>query len=45
MDEIAFFGQKSCIQDKFKIYWASKSVPAAKPQTFVDISGALKPTR
>ena len=45
MDGIPLFGQKSCIQDKFRIYWASKSMPAAKPQIFVDISGALKPTR
>ena len=29
---------------KFKIYWVTKSIPAAKSQNFVDISGAQKPT-
>ena len=38
------YGQKSCIQDiKFKFYWVSKSIPAAKSQDSVDISGAQKP--
>ena len=45
MDGILLLGQKSCIRDiKFKIYLASKSIPAAKSQNFVDISGEQKPT-
>ena len=44
MDEILLLGSKSCIWDvKFKVYWVSKSIPAAKSQNFVDISGAQKP--
>ena len=27
-----------------KIYWVSKSIPAARSQKFVNISGAQKPT-
>ena len=35
----------SCIWEiTFKIYWVSKSIPAAKSQKFVNISGAEKPT-
>ena len=45
MDKILLLGQKSCIWDiTFKIYWVAKSIPAAKSQYFVDISGAQKPT-
>ena len=45
MHGILLLGQKSCIWDiKFKIYWVSKSIPAAKQQNFVNISGAQKPT-
>ena len=45
MDGILLLRRKSCIRNiKFKIYWLSKSIPAAKPQNFVDISGAQKPT-
>ena len=40
-DRILLLGRKSDI--KFKIYWLSKSIPAAKSQNFVDISGAQKP--
>ena len=29
---------------KFKIYWVSKSIPAAKSHNFVNISEAQKPT-
>ena len=36
-------GQKSCIWDMFKMYEVSKSIPAAKSQIFIDISGAQKP--
>ena len=45
MDRILLLGQKSCTRDiRFKIYWVPKSIPAAKYQNFVDISGAQKPT-
>ena len=38
-------GQKSWILDiSFKMYEVSKSVPAAKSQNFVNISGVQKPT-
>ena len=30
---------------EFKIYLVPKSIPAGKPQNFVDISGVQKPTR
>ena len=46
INEVIFikYEQKSCIQDiKFKFYWVSKSIPAAKSQDSVDISGAQKP--
>ena len=44
-DGILLLGWKSCIQDmKFKICQVSKSIPAAKSQNFVNISGAHKPT-
>ena len=44
MDGILLLGLKSCIWDiKLKIYCVSKSIPAAKSQNFVDISGAQKP--
>ena len=45
MDGMLLLRRKSCIQDiKFKIYWVSKSIPAAKSQNFVDISVAQKHT-
>ena len=45
MDGILLLGQKSWIWDiKFKIYLVSKSIPAAKSQNFVGISGAQNPT-
>ena len=45
MDGILLLGQNSCIRDiKFMIYGVSKSIPAAKSQNFVEISGAQKPT-
>ena len=44
MDGI-LYGRKSCTWDsKFKIYWVSKSITAAKSQNFVNISGAQKHT-
>ena len=44
MDGILLLGLKSYIRDiKLKIYCVSKSIPAAKSQNFVDISGAQKP--
>ena len=43
MDGILLLGQKSCIWDiKFKIYWVSKSIPTAKSQNFLNISGSWK---
>ena len=45
MDRILLLGQQSCIRDiKYKIYWMSKSIPDSKSETFVNISGAQKPT-
>ena len=45
MDGIVLLGWKLCIWDsKFKIYWVSKSIKAAKSQNFVDIAGVKKLT-
>ena len=45
IDGILLLGRKSCIWNvKFKIYWVTKSIPAAKSQNFVDILGAQKLT-
>ena len=45
MDGILLLEQKSCIRDiNFRIYWVSKSIPAAKSQNFINILGAQKPT-
>ena len=42
---IQLLGQKLYIWDiKFKIYYISKSIPAAKSQNFVDISSTQNPT-
>ena len=43
MDEIPLLGQISYIQDvKLRICWVAKSMPAAKSETFVNISGSEK---
>ena len=45
MDGILLLGQTSYIWNiKFKIYGMSKSIPVAKAQNFVNISGTQKPT-
>ena len=45
MDGVLLLGQKSYIQNiKFKIYWLSKSIQAAKSQSSGSISEAQKLT-
>ena len=45
MDGIVSLGRKSCVYYiKLKIYLVSKSIPVAKSQNFIAISGAQDPT-